>query len=131
MSANQRAAAFRLDIEDLISGSEPALATREKPAAPVTTPRPVAPTVTMAGDVERARSAARSAESVAARISVEPELGERLDLVPFCIAESARECGAAAGALAAFEKEHPSSPFLDEARRALSRLRADAGPRCT
>jgi murein DD-endopeptidase MepM/ murein hydrolase activator NlpD len=48
MSADQRAAAFRLDIEDLISGSEPALATREQPAAPVVTPKPVAPTVTVA-----------------------------------------------------------------------------------
>jgi len=48
MSADERAKAFRLDIEDLISGSEPALATREKPAAPVTTPKPVAPTVTVA-----------------------------------------------------------------------------------
>ena len=48
MSPDQRAAAFRLDIEDLISGSEPALATRATPAAPVTTPRPVAPTTTIA-----------------------------------------------------------------------------------
>lgn len=85
----------------------------------------------MAGDAEKARAAARSAQSAAARVAVEPELGERLDLLPFWIAETARECGAAAGALAAFEKAHPQSPFLDEARRALTRLRADAGPRCT
>lgn len=85
----------------------------------------------MAGEAEKARAAARSAQSAAARVAVEPELGERLDLLPFWIAETARECGAAAGALAAFEKAHPQSPFLDEARRALTRLRADAGPRCT
>jgi thiol-disulfide isomerase/thioredoxin len=85
----------------------------------------------MAGDAERARVAARSAETAAARATVEPELDERLDLLPFWIAEAARECGAAAGALAAFEKDHPESPFLDEARRALTRLRADSGPRCT
>lgn len=85
----------------------------------------------MAGDAERARTAARAAQTAAARVTVEPELGERLDLLPFWIAETARECGAAVGALAAFEKAHPQSPFLDEARRALSRLRADAGPRCT
>lgn len=85
----------------------------------------------MAGDAEKARAAARSAQSAAASVAVEPELGERLDLLPFWIAETARECGAAAGALAAFEKAHPQSPFLDEARRALTRLRADAGPRCT
>lgn len=85
----------------------------------------------MAGEAERARVAAKAAESAAARATVEPELDERLDLLPFWIAQAARECGAAAGALAAFEKDHPESPFLDEARRALSRLRADAGPRCT
>jgi len=85
----------------------------------------------MAGEAERARVAARSAETAAARATVEPELDERLDLLPFWIAEAARECGAAAGALAAFEKDHPESPFLDEARRALTRLRADSGPRCT
>jgi len=48
MSADERAAAFRLDIEDLITGSEPALATRERPAPPVATPRPVAPTTAVA-----------------------------------------------------------------------------------
>jgi len=85
----------------------------------------------MAGEAERARVAAKAAESAAARATVEPELDERLDLLPFWIAQAARECGAAAGALAAFEKDHPESPFLDEARRALTRLRADAGPRCT
>lgn len=48
MSADQREAAFRLDIEDLITGSEPALATREKPKPPVVTPKPVSPTVAVA-----------------------------------------------------------------------------------
>jgi len=48
MTPDQRAAAFRLDIEDLITGSEPALATREQPKPPVTTPKPVAPTVAVA-----------------------------------------------------------------------------------
>lgn len=48
MTPDQRAAAFRVDIEDLITGSEPALATREKPKPPVTTPKPVAPTVAVA-----------------------------------------------------------------------------------
>ena len=56
MSADQRAAAFRLDIEDLITGSEPALATRAEPKPPVTTARVVAPTVTVA---EPARFAGR------------------------------------------------------------------------
>jgi len=48
MTADERASAFRLDIEDLITGSEPALATRETPKPPVTTPKAVAPTVAVA-----------------------------------------------------------------------------------
>ena len=48
MSADERAAAFRVDIEDLITGSEPALALRESPKPPVTTPKIVAPTVAVA-----------------------------------------------------------------------------------
>lgn len=48
MTADERASAFRLDIEDLISGSEPAVAKREEPKAPAATPRPVAPTVAVA-----------------------------------------------------------------------------------
>ena len=48
MTPDQRAAAFRLDIEDLITGSEPALATREKPKPAVDTPKVVAPTVAVA-----------------------------------------------------------------------------------
>ena len=56
MSTDQRAAAFRLDIEDLISGSEPALAVRGEARPPVSTPKPVAPTVAVA---EPARFAGR------------------------------------------------------------------------
>lgn len=43
MTLEQRAAAFRLDIDDLITGGEPALATRARPA-----PRPASPTVPLA-----------------------------------------------------------------------------------
>lgn len=46
MTSDQRAAAFRLDIEDLITGSEPALATRAKPAPPATSPARVLPPTT-------------------------------------------------------------------------------------
>ena len=56
MTPDQRAAAFRLDIEDLITGSEPALATREQPKPAVSTPKVVAPTVAVA---EPARFAGR------------------------------------------------------------------------
>jgi len=48
MTPDQRAAAFLLDIEDLITGSEPALANREQPKPAVPTPKPVAPTVVVA-----------------------------------------------------------------------------------
>ncbi len=87
----------------------------------------------MAGDLPRARAAAAEAERAAAAAhgSAEPELGERLDLLAFWIAETAGECAGAAGALASFEQRHPGSPLLAEARRAMTRLRAEAGPRCS
>jgi murein DD-endopeptidase MepM/ murein hydrolase activator NlpD len=43
-SAAERAAAFRLDIDDIITGGEPALATNQAPAKAVATPRRVLPT---------------------------------------------------------------------------------------
>ena len=86
----------------------------------------------MAGELEKARAAAAAAERAArAAAGLEPDLGERVDLLPFWIAEAGDECGAAAGALARFEQRHPSSRHLATARRAMQRLRADAGPRCT
>jgi murein DD-endopeptidase MepM/ murein hydrolase activator NlpD len=48
MSGDERAAAFRLDIEDLITGSEPALAVRARPIPPTPTAKPVPPTTTVA-----------------------------------------------------------------------------------
>ena len=48
MTPDQRAAAFRLDIEDLITGSEPAVATREQPKPAVASPKVVAPTQAVA-----------------------------------------------------------------------------------
>lgn len=46
MTSDQRAAAFRLDIEDLITGSEPALATKAKPAPPAVSPARILPPTT-------------------------------------------------------------------------------------
>lgn len=43
-SLADRAAAFTLDIDDIITGGEPALASNEAPARPVRTPRRVLPT---------------------------------------------------------------------------------------
>jgi len=49
MSLEQRAAAFRIDLTDLATGSEPALASTAKPAAPTLSPaRQLAPTTPVA-----------------------------------------------------------------------------------
>lgn len=49
MSMEERARAFRIDIEDLVSGNEPALAPKAKPALPVkTAARPVPASVPVA-----------------------------------------------------------------------------------
>jgi murein DD-endopeptidase MepM/ murein hydrolase activator NlpD len=49
MSMEDRAKAFRIDIEDLVTGNEPALAPKARPAAPVrTAARPVPPSVPVA-----------------------------------------------------------------------------------
>lgn len=40
-SAAERAAAFRLDVEDIVTGGEPALAANERPAPPTASPRRV------------------------------------------------------------------------------------------
>jgi murein DD-endopeptidase MepM/ murein hydrolase activator NlpD len=42
-SLAERAAAFRLDIDDILTGGEPALASNQAPAKPVATPRRVLP----------------------------------------------------------------------------------------
>lgn len=46
MTLEQRAEAFKLNIEDIVTGGEPALATNEAPAAPVTTPERQPPATT-------------------------------------------------------------------------------------
>ncbi|OYW21090.1 MAG: hypothetical protein B7Y98_03385 [Sphingomonas sp. 32-62-10] len=43
MTTAERARAFRLDIEDIVTGGEPALATNERPAPPSTSPARVLP----------------------------------------------------------------------------------------
>ena len=42
-SAAERAAAFKLDIDDIITGGEPAIAQNQRPAAPTASPRRVLP----------------------------------------------------------------------------------------
>lgn len=42
-SAAERAAAFKLDVDDILTGGEPALASNQEPAKPSATPRRVLP----------------------------------------------------------------------------------------
>ena len=56
-TASERAAAFRLDIDDLLTGGEPAIAVTERPARPITQPGRAVP-VTAAVIAPPARSAA-------------------------------------------------------------------------
>ncbi len=42
-SASERASAFKLDIDDILTGGEPALANNQAPAKPIATPRRVLP----------------------------------------------------------------------------------------
>jgi lipoprotein NlpD len=54
MTLEQRAAAFRIDIDDLVTGAEPALAPKAKPAAPVrTAARKLPPTVAVSAPPQR------------------------------------------------------------------------------
>lgn len=45
VTAAERAAAFRLDVDDLVTGSEPAIASNQRPVRPTTTPGRPVPTV--------------------------------------------------------------------------------------
>ncbi len=54
----ERAAAFRLDIDDLVTGAEPAIAVAERPARPVVSPARALPaTVAVAGPTTRSSGA--------------------------------------------------------------------------
>jgi thiol-disulfide isomerase/thioredoxin len=86
----------------------------------------------MADDLAKARAEAKLAAAAAARAGDGgQELADRVALLPFWIAETGGDCSEAASALASFERSHPASPFLSEARRALERLRAEPDSRCS
>ena len=54
MTLEQRAAAFRIDIDDLVTGSEPALAASARPAAPTRSPKPLlSPTTPVAAPLDQ------------------------------------------------------------------------------
>lgn len=61
----------------------------------------------------------------------QPIVAERADLLQIFIARGKRDCTAAAGALAAFEKGHPNSKLLADARRAFRALKSDATAQCS
>lgn len=56
---------------------------------------------------------------------------ERVDLLLVFIAGGERDCAGAAGALATFERGHPRSPYLSDARRAYSALKSDSTALCS
>jgi thiol-disulfide isomerase/thioredoxin len=58
-------------------------------------------------------------------------LVERVDLLLVFIAGGERDCAGAAGALASFERGHPRSPYLADARRAYSALKSDSTALCS
>ncbi|MEO7793478.1 MAG: thioredoxin family protein [Thermoanaerobaculia bacterium] len=58
-------------------------------------------------------------------------IAERVDLLLIFIAGGERDCTGAAGALADFERGHPRSPYLADARRAYSALKSDNAAQCS
>jgi thiol-disulfide isomerase/thioredoxin len=60
-----------------------------------------------------------------------PGIAERVDLLLIFIAGGQGDCTGAAGALAAFERGHPRSPYLADARRAYSALKSDTTAQCS
>ncbi len=58
-------------------------------------------------------------------------LAERVDLLLLFIAGSEHDCTAAAFALAAFERGHPRSPYLADARRVYSALKSGNTAQCS
>ncbi len=60
-----------------------------------------------------------------------PKIRERADLLKLYLARERRDCAAAAGALAEFEKGHPNSPLLADARRTYRALQSDSTAQCS
>ncbi|MES2058518.1 MAG: M23 family metallopeptidase [Pseudomonadota bacterium] len=56
-SIEERAAAFRLGVDDILTGGEPALATNQRPSRPISTPNRVLPSTAAIARPERLRGA--------------------------------------------------------------------------
>ena len=82
-------------------------------------------------EAKRTASELRGALAAGGKSPQGPGLSERVDLLLIYIAGGEGDCAGAAGALAAFERGHPRSPYLADARRAYSALKSDTTAQCS
>jgi thiol-disulfide isomerase/thioredoxin len=87
-------------------------------------------------DVARQTARALRTDLAAAAAEAVPSahgamIAERADLLLVYIAGAEHDCGAAASALATFEKGYPKSSFLPDARRAYRATTTDSGGQCS
>lgn len=82
-------------------------------------------------EAKKTASELRRALAGAAPTPQSPGIAERVDLLLIFIAGGQGDCTGAAGALAAFERGHPRSPYLADARRAYSALKSDTTAQCS
>lgn len=82
-------------------------------------------------EAKKTASELRRALAGAAPTAQSPGIAERVDLLLIFIAGGEGDCTGAAGALAAFERGHPRSPYLADARRAYSALKSDTTAQCS
>lgn len=82
-------------------------------------------------EAKKTASELRSALAKEAPSPQSPGISERVDLLLIFIAGGEGDCTGAAGALAAFERGHPRSPYLADARRAYSALKSDTTAQCS
>ncbi len=82
-------------------------------------------------EAKKTASELRRALAGAAPTPQSPGIAERVDLLLIFIAGGQGDGTGAAGALAAFERGHPRSPYLADARRAYSALKSDTTAQCS
>ena len=82
-------------------------------------------------EARKTASELRSALSADGQAPPSSGIAERVDLLLLFIAGGERDCTGAAGALAAFERGHPRSPYLADARRVYSTLKSDNTAQCS
>ena len=82
-------------------------------------------------DAKKTATELRGSLSAGGKPPQNPDLAERVDLLLVFIAGGERDCAGAAFALAAFERGHPRSPYLGDARRIYSALKSDTTAQCS